>query len=111
MTYYIKNPNKNLLLNRGFRYSPSLSGEDETILTYKFPAYRYNAAISLEGEFVVCIETGKVTINCYDFGTRSKYASFYYDFGNQHEPLLENVWKGIHREMEKFNIEERKDED
>lgn len=76
------------MLSKGFRFSRSLSDDENDVYTYRFPVFKYKKMIVLECELRVTLGEDKININVYDYNTNDKYAPFYYcEYGNYDEML------------------------
>lgn len=91
-------PSKQWLLDHGFIYNKTLSNDDTDVYTYRFPVLKYNSYTTLECGLSIIFGDNKIKIDVYDYGTRDKYAPFYYtEYGN-HTKILNTIW---------FNIDHR----
>lgn len=111
MNFYIEDYSPEHLKKLDFRYSHIFSDEDVDVYTYRFPVYRYNATMVLEGEFRIYTDDGTVIIDVFDNGTRSRYAPFYYYEYGDFTPLLEKIWEKIDKELTKLQIKEKEDDE
>lgn len=76
--YYLpKKPTKHWFSSNGFLYSKIFSTDDDDIYYHRFTVWRFGTAAAIECELKININTSEVTIDCYDYDTRYKYASFY----------------------------------
>lgn len=79
---------KEQLLSKGFRFSRSLSDDENDVYTYRFPVFKYKKMIVLECELRVTLGEEKININVYDYNTNNKYAPFYHcEYGSYNEML------------------------
>lgn len=97
---------KSYFERNGYRYSKIFSDSDSDVYAYRFIAWRYGSAATLEGEIRVNSVTGQVQLGCYDYGTRNMYASWYCrNYG------INDVVSGIDdkfiEEMNKLGIKEK----
>ena len=111
MSFYIENYSVNNLERLNFRYNYVFSDNEVKVYTYRFPVYRYNATMVLEGEFRVYTDDGTVIIDVFDCGTRSRYAPFYYYEYGDYTPILTKIWNQINKEMTKLQIKEKEDDE
>lgn len=103
---YIKhNITKEWLLKNNFKYNRLLSDGEDIIYTYRFPIHKNGYFITLECE-LSCIESdGKIKIDVYDYGTRDKYAAFYYSEYGNYKPMIKAINNRIKSELKRLGIE------
>ncbi len=103
--YFKREITKDWLTNNGFKYSRMLSNADDTVYTYRFPIHKNGYFTTLECE-LSCIEsTGEVSVDVYDYGTRNRYAAFYYTQYGDYSKMLKAINKRINAELKKLGIE------
>lgn len=109
--YVMKNITKNWLEKHGFHQHTLFSSEEETIYTYRFPVFKYRGIPTLEGEVMVCLETGEAKIDIFEKGTRNRYASWYCEkmgFG-QPNKVVDAIKKVVEKKIKDLKIEETKE--
>lgn len=92
----------------GFRYSKVHSDDDSTIYTYRFIVWRFGSAGVLEAEIRICEQTGEVAVGCYDYGTRSPYASWYCRKYGKND-VVDIIDQKIMDELTRLGIKEKHD--
>lgn len=106
--YVKRNVDKNWLIKNNFKYSSILSDENEDIYTYRFPVYKNGGFTILECEIAVCLNTGDTNIDVFEYGTRDRYAPFYYvEYGN-YDSMLKSINDCINPELKKLGINKKK---
>lgn len=105
--YVKRNVDKNWLIKNNFKYSSILSDENEDIYTYRFPVYKNGGFTILECEIAVCLNTENINVDVFEYGTRDRYAPFYYiEYGN-YDVILQSIWNQINKELKKFDIKKK----
>lgn len=102
-TYKINNSTIENIRNLGFRYSNSLSTDEEKVYVYRFPVFKYKRKLMLECELTIEVNTNTIFVNVYN-SNHSTYAPFYNNEYGNFEPLLEIVNKNILREFKKLGV-------
>lgn len=105
---YIKhNVTKEWLQKNNFHYSytevSSKGISDEDVYTHRFIVYKNDFSVKLECEITLYELTGDIILNVFDYGTRDKYAPFYYyEYGIN--TMLEAVNQRILAELKQLDI-------
>lgn len=100
---------KQWLLDHGFTYNKIFSDDDADIYTYRFPVLKYNSYTTLECELSIISGDNKIKIDVYDYGTRDKYAPFYYTEYCNHTKILNAIWFNINNKIKQLeNIKSTK---
>lgn len=113
VTYKKENITKKWLLSHDFYYNRILSDESQKIeaYSYRFPVYKYNIYTTLECEFTVILGEPNIRIDVFDYGTRDRYAPFYYcEYGN-YDKILNIIMNNIKKKAKQlgFTYEEKID--
>lgn len=105
--YIKRNVSKEWLTKNNFKYSNILSDEDNEVYVYRFPVHKNGFFTVLECEIVICLSSGEVNVDIFEYGTRDRYAPFYYaEYGN-YNIILEVINKQIETELKKFGIRKK----
>lgn len=75
MEYKLKTT-KDDLYSKGFHYNKLMS-DDTDFYSVRFPVHKYKKIPTLECELAVELQTGKIIINVYNYGTNERYIHFY----------------------------------
>ena len=102
--YKIKNHTVKYLENHGFRYSEKMSCSEETVYEYKFPAYKWNDKITIDGRLLVIQETGDVRVDVLDHSDMSYYAPWYYDNSGVHDKLIDKIRENVNEVLKRFEV-------
>mgnify|MGYP003314232537 CR=1 FL=1 len=105
--FYIKKSiiTKSWLNKNDFLFSKIFSDEEDDVYYYRFVVWRYGNAGVLEAEIRIST-SGEVKVNCFDYGTRNIYASWYCrDFGNN--DVVTQIDEKIRKELERLGITEK----
>lgn len=95
---------KSWLQSHNFYYSKIFSDDETDAYSYRFPVYKYMSRYTLECEFTIILNENVLMINVYDYGTRDKYAPFYYyEYGN-YDTIMKEIYKNIEKQLKQFNI-------
>ena len=102
--YKMLYPSEKKLIKFGFRKAKNADGD---MWRYTFPVYKYNRKITIvEGVISVILPSGRVILDVYSNG--SIYTPFYNnEFGN-YEGIMNIINSNIIRELNKFNIKEKR---
>lgn len=102
--YKMLYPSEHKLIKFGFRKVKNI---DDDMWRYSFPVYKYNRKIpTIECVVSVVLPSGKATLDVYSNG--NIYTPFYNnEFGN-YEPIMNIINSNIIRELNKFNIKEKR---
>ena len=99
---------KDELYKKGFHYSTMRSDRDSDYYSLRFPVHKYNKQTTLECELTVELETGDVSVDVFNYGTRNIYAPYYnHEFGGKNE-VLESAQKEISKQMKKLGIKKNR---
>ena len=104
--YYKKDINKDWFYKNGFKYNPILSN-DTDVYSVRFPVYKNGFFTILDCEISIYTDTGDVNIEVFEYGTRDRYASFYYAEYGDYSIMLKKIWEQINKELKKFGIKEK----
>ena len=90
-----------------FRYSNLFSTYEENAYSYRFPVHKSGGYVTLECEITVFEQSGNITLNVFEYGTRNKYAAFYCnEYGKN--LVLDSVNEKITSELKRFGIVQNK---
>lgn len=106
--YYKPNISKEWIHKSPFRYSNLFSTYEENAYSYRFPVHRSGGFTTLECEVIIFEQSGNVTLNVFDYGTRDKYAAFYCNTYGKNT-VLDSIHEKIKSELAKLGIVQRKD--
>lgn len=105
--YKMLYPSESKLLKFGFRKVKNI---DDDIWKYTFPVYKHKHKITtIEGIITVVLPIGKVLIDVYSNG--NIYTPFYNNEYGNYEPIMNIINSNILKELNKFNIKEKKKEE
>jgi hypothetical protein len=105
MRYKLKTT-KDDLYSKGFRYNKLMSDETD-IYSLRFPVHRYKKYVTLEGELLVELQSGEISINVFNYGTNERYSPFYYQEYGRYE-ILNPINKTIEDQLKKIGAKEVK---
>lgn len=103
MQYKLKTT-KGDLYSKGFRYNKLMSDETD-FYSIRFPVHKYKRYTTLECEIMVELQTGDITINVFDCGTKEIYTPFYNQEYGKHE-ILNLINKVIEERLKKIGAKE-----
>ena len=104
VVYKKENITKKWLLAHDFVYNRILSDESEKLeaYSYRLPVYRYNMYTTLECEFTIILGESNIRVDVFDYGTRDRYAPFYYcEYGN-YDKILNIIMNNIKKKAKQL---------
>lgn len=102
--YKMLYPSEAKLLKFGFR---KVRNTDADVWKYTFPVYKYNRKITtVEGVISVVLPSGNVNLDVYSNG--NIYSPFYNNEYGNFETIMNIINSNILRELNKFNIKEKR---
>jgi len=106
-TYIMKNHSIKHLKLLGFYPNKNTYNSERKCYSIRFPVVKYNEHASIEGEFIVDTNDGKVIVNVYDL-KGNYYTPFYnHEYGN-FDDIISIINKNIKKQMIHFKIEKRR---
>ena len=107
--YIMSKPNKKKLKENGFRYNKQMSDSDCDYYSIRFPCIQYNQNITIEGEIIVNLNSGKIKLNAYDCNKKGCYSPFYLGSNKVYEPIMSKINNVFLTIFSKFGIQKAGD--
>jgi hypothetical protein len=107
MGYTLK-ASKDDLYKKGFHYSRAISDKDSEYYSLRFPVHKYKQQTTLECEITVELQTGNVSIDVFNVGTRDIYVPYYNDQFVGDNLVLTSIQKTIDKQMKKLGIKKKR---
>lgn len=105
--YIKRNVTKEWLAKNNFKYNNVLSDEENEVYAYRFPVHKNGFFTVLECEIAICFNSGEVNVDVFEYGTRDRYAPFYYvEYGN-YDVMLKSINDKIENELKKLRIKKK----
>lgn len=97
---------KKWLQSHDFYYNKVFSDEIERIdaYSYRFPVYKYGTYTTLECEFTVVFGESNIRVDVFDYGTRDRYAPFYYYEHGNYDKILNIVVNNIDKKVKQLGF-------
>lgn len=105
--YIIPNPTKDKLLQLNFRYSKTLSNNDENIYILRLPICKYKKYTTLECVILTDLNTGMTSMGVFNSNINMIYPPCYNDNDNGYKSLLKIIEHKINKIISSIGIEEK----
>lgn len=101
--YKMSYPSESKLVKYGFK---KIKNTEDSIWKHTFPVYKHKDVTTIEGTISVILPSGKVLLDVYSNG--NIYTPFYNNEYGNYEPIIDIINNNILKELNKFNIKEKR---
>lgn len=100
--FYWQNVTKDLLRDKGFKYSRAYSSEDGEAYIGMFTVYKWNLVDVIAARIIVYLD-GQVKVDIIDKGTKGLYAT-YYNYDSRRAPIVNKIDKNLNRILKELGV-------
>ena len=104
--YIMSNPTKEKLIKLNFRYSKTLSNNEESIYILRSPIYKYKKYTTLECVILIDSHTGKTSLDVYDCNTNKLYPACYNENMQTYKDLLKKIEYRLQKLINSMGLKE-----
>lgn len=104
--YIMSNPTKEKLMKLNFRYSKTLSNNEESIYILRSPICKYKKYTTLECVILVDLYTGKTSLGIYDCNTNKLYPPCYNENAYAYKELLKSIEEKVQKLINSMELKE-----